>query len=165
MSWLEVFLFIILFLAMLFGLIATFLPAIPGLVIIYGAIFLFALITGFKLIGYQTLIVLGILTAISIILDWLAAIIGVKKMGGSIWGMIGALLGMIVGLIIPGIGVFSFIIFAFIGAFLFEWLASRQTRTALKAGFGSFIGFLAGSLMKFVIGLVMIGVFIWQVLF
>jgi hypothetical protein len=86
-------------------------------------------------------------------------------MGGSYAGMIGAFTGMIVGLSLPGVGIIGFIIGAFVGAYAMELLINKDSRVALRAGLGSFLGFLAGGLMKFVIGAIIIGVFIWQVLF
>ena len=87
-----------------------------------------------------------------------------KKMGGSYFGILGAFIGMIVGLFIPGVGIFGFIIGAFIGAFIFELLINKESKRALKAGIGSFVGFLVGGVIKFAIGVVMIGMFIWHVL-
>lgn len=165
MSWYEISLFIIALIVMFVGLAGTILPVLPGVPIIFGAVLLYGLLTGFTAISYQTLIVMAILTVISLVLDWLATAYGIKKMGGSYIGMIGAFLGMIVGLIIPGVNIFGFIIGAFIGAFVFEWFISQKTRVALRSGIGSFIGFLAGGLMKFVMGAVMIMIFIWSVLF
>jgi len=165
MSWLEITLFIITLVVMIVGLAGVFLPVLPGVPIIFGAAFLYALITGFSTISGQTLIVFAILTIVSLGLDWAASIIGIKKMGGSYAGMIGAFMGMIVGLLLPGVGIIGFIIGAFIGAYAMEFLVNKNSRVALRAGLGSFLGFLVGGLMKFVIGVIIIGVFIWQVLF
>lgn len=150
---------------MLFGLAGVILPLIPGVPIIFGAALLYALLTGFSTISGQTLIIFAILTIASIVLDWVASVVGVKKMGGSYAGMVGAFIGMIVGLLLPGVGIIGFIIGAFVGACVMELLINKNTRVALRAGLGSFLGFLAGGLMKFVVGVIIIGVFVWQVLF
>ncbi len=165
MSWFEILLFILTVAVMLVGLAGVVLPIIPGVPIIFGAALLYALLTGFSTISGQTLIVFAILTVASMVLDWAASVMGVKKMGGSYAGMIGAFIGMIVGLLLPGVGIIGFIIGAFVGAYAMELLINKDSRVALRAGLGSFLGFLAGGLMKFVIGAIIIGVFIWQVLF
>ncbi len=165
MSWSEIILFILAIAVMLVGLAGVVLPVIPGVPLIFGAAFLYALLTDFSTIGGQTLIIFAVLTVASIILDWVASVMGVKKMGGSYAGMIGAFIGMIVGLSVPGIGIIGFIIGAFAGAYAMEFLINKDSRLALRAGLGSFLGFLAGGLMKFVIGAIIIGIFVWQVIF
>jgi len=165
MSWFEITLFIITIAVMLFGLAGVILPLIPGVPIIFGAALLYALLTGFSTISGQMLIIFAILTVFSIVLDWMASVVGVKKMGGSYAGMIGAFIGMVVGLVLPGVGIIGFIIGAFVGAYAMELLINKNTRVALRAGLGSFLGFLAGGLMKFVVGVIIIGVFVYRVLF
>lgn len=150
---------------MLVGLAGVVLPVIPGVPIIFGAALLYAILTDFSAISGQTLIIFAVLTVASMILDWAASLMGVKKMGGSYAGMIGAFIGMIVGLSLPGVGIIGFIIGAFVGAYAMELLINKNTRLALRAGLGSFLGFLAGGLMKFVIGAIIIGIFVWQVIF
>ena len=164
MTWSEILLFIATLLVMLIGLAGVILPILPGIPIIFAAALVYALLTDFAAIGTQTLLIFAILTILALVLDWAAGIIGVKKMGGSRAGMIGAFIGMIVGLILPGVGIVGFIIGAFAGACIMELLVNKDSRTALRAGLGSLLGFLAGSLVKFIIGSIMIGIFIWQVL-
>jgi uncharacterized protein YqgC (DUF456 family) len=157
--------FILAVAVMLVGLAGVFLPVIPGVPIIFGAALLYALLTDFSTISSQTLAVFAILTVVSMVLDWVASVMGVKKMGGSYAGMVGALVGMIIGLLLPGVGIIGFIIGAFAGAYLMELLINKNARVALRAGLGSFLGFLVGGLMKFVIGVIIIGIFVWQVIF
>jgi len=165
MTWFEIVIFILALLVMLVGLAGIILPVVPGVPIIFIAALLYALLTDFATISSQTIIIFAVLTVLSLLLDWLATAVGVKKMGGSYIGMIGAFVGMIAGLLLPGVGIIGFVIGAFVGAFLFELLISKKAQVALRAGFGSFIGFIAGGLLKFVIGASMIGVFVWEVLF
>ena len=127
-------------------------------------VLIYTLLTDFSAISGQVIVIFAALTVLSLLLDWLAGSLGVKKMGGSWAGMVGAFVGMIVGLMIPGAGLFIFIIAAFAGAVIFEMLAGKESRIALKAGLGSFIGFLAGTVIKFAIGVVMLVYFVWKVL-
>ncbi len=147
---------------MLIGLLGVVLPVVPGVPMIFGAALVYAILTDYADINSQIIILFGVMTIVSLVLDWVATAFGVKKMGGSYAGIIGAFLGMIVGFMIPGIGIIGFIIGAFVGAFLFELLVNKEAKTALRAGLGSFIGFIAGGLIKFVIGAAMIGIFVWK---
>jgi len=161
----EITLFILALGIMLVGLAGVILPIIPGTPLILLAAFGFGLLTDFKYITGNTLITLTVLTGVSFVAEWLLTILGIKKMGGSWMGTAGSFVGMIAGLALPGIGLIGFIAGAFIGAVIGEMLAGKNQAQALRAGIGSFIGFLAGSLLKVVIASIMIGLFIWNVLF
>jgi uncharacterized protein YqgC (DUF456 family) len=164
-AWYEVLFFILSLIIMVVGIIGIILPILPGLPLIFGAALFFSIVTGFQYIGAKTMIIFACLTTIGMVLDYMATSLGVKKMGGSTIGMIGAFIGMIVGMLIPGAGIFGFVIGAFIGAVVCELLVGKEAHRALKAGIGSFIGFLAGGVLRFVIGMIMVGIFFYQVLF
>ncbi|KPJ50114.1 MAG: hypothetical protein AMJ41_01865 [candidate division Zixibacteria bacterium DG_27] len=164
MSLTEIAVFIIALVIMLIGLAGVFLPVLPGALLIFGAALLYALLTGFEAFGARTLILLGVLTAVTYLLDWLATAFGIRKMGGSYWGIIGAFIGMAGGLLLAGVGVIGFIAGAFVGAFLMELVVNRETDRALRASLGSFIGFFVSGVGRFLIAVTMIGVFIWEVL-
>ena len=173
MSWIEITYFVITLIIMIIGLFGTILPIIPGSPIILVAALIYALLTDFRDITGNTLIILAVMTGVSLLMDWIASSFGVKKMGGSFFGVIGAAIGMIVGLLIPGVGIIGFIVGAFVGAFVFELMLGKargkgstdnEIHIALKAGLGTFIGFLVGGVLKFALAAVMIGIFVWKVL-
>jgi uncharacterized protein YqgC (DUF456 family) len=158
----EIIYFVSALCVMLFGLVGCVLPVIPGVPLIWLTAFVFSLLTDFEFIGRDYLLIFGILSAASLLLDWIAGVYGAKKLGASRWGMVGAFVGMIVGVIVgtlPG-----FIVGPLIGAAVFELLAGKKSGVALKAGFGTFLGFLAGVVMKFGLGTVMIAVFVYMVI-
>jgi len=165
MTWLEIILFISALIIMFIGMLGVILPVLPGTPLIFIVALVFSILTDFTYLSAQTIILLGILAVISVILDWVAGVLGVKKMGGSKAGMFGAFIGMIVGMFLPGVGIFGFVIGAFVGAFLLELLVNKESKKAFRAGLGSFIGFLVGGVLRLVIGAAMIGIFVWQVLF
>lgn len=154
-------LFLIALVIMLIGLIGTILPLIPGTPLILITAALFGWITGFDLVTGKTLGILAVLTGLALLLDWVASAVGVKRFGGSWFGMIGAVVGMLIGLWIPGGGLVGLIVGAFAGAVLGELLIGKNLRTALAAGIGSLAGFLVGVVGRFAIAATMIGIFIW----
>ena len=156
-------LFILTLLIMLIGLAGTILPMLPGLPIMWLGAFIYALITGFEKIGWTFLGVFALLTVITTLLDYVANLYGAKKMGATRWGILGAFLGMLIGLFAGGL--VGLLLGSFLGAILGEILGGRKGSQALKAGVGTFLGFLGGTLIKFVIGCAMIGIFLWRVLF
>ena len=144
-------------LLMILGLLGSFLPVIPGpftswigLVLLY---FTEAIPTN------VTLIIVTLIVAILIsVLDYIIPSMGTKRFGGTKAGVIGTSVGLVVGLFAPIPG--GIIIGPFIGAFIGELIHKSNSKTALKAAFGSFIGFLASTFIKFIVTLIYFGLFI-----
>jgi uncharacterized protein YqgC (DUF456 family) len=97
--------------------------------------------------GWIALTLLILVTAVSLVMDYLASIYGAKRFGATRKGMAGAIVGGIVGLFfnLPGI-----LLGPFIGAALFELFGGREFKPAMKAGLGATLGLLAGAAGKLV---------------
>jgi len=145
-------------LLMLVGFIGVFAPILPGIPIAWLGLFIYAIGTGFERISVTTIIVFAALTALILLLDFLAPILGAKKFQASKYGMLGAFLGLIVGVIF--FNIWGVIIGPFLGAFLFELLAKRKAKGAFKAALGTFIGYIVGALVKVIFICIMAGFFI-----
>lgn len=65
----------------LLGVIGTFLPAAPGVILVFGGMLLGAWIDGFRRTGWVTLTILGVLTILALLGDMLGALIGAKRVG------------------------------------------------------------------------------------
>ncbi|HSR10310.1 MAG TPA: DUF456 domain-containing protein, partial [Thermodesulfobacteriota bacterium] len=139
------------------GLVGCVVPFLPGSPLIVLGAFLYAWHTEFQTVTWVTLLVLVVLAVASHLLEFFASALGVKRFGGSGWGMTGAAIGAFLGLFggIPGL-----ILGPFLGAFLLELLHTRRLEVSLRSGWGTFIGFLFGTLGKVVIALIMIGIFV-----
>jgi len=155
----DIFLVILGFGLTLLGLIGSFLPVLPGPFTGWVGLLILHLTKAIP----QNWTFLGITLVIAIliwILDYFIPAMGTKKFGGSRYGVIGTTLGLLIGLFfipVPG----GFIIGAFVGALLGEMLHdSKDTNRAIKAAFGSFIGFLASSTLKFLVSLVFLVYFV-----
>jgi uncharacterized protein len=96
----------------------------------------------------------GFVTIVVSLLDYYVPIWGIKKLGGTNYGIWGSTIGVSVGFfVIPAIGVFFG---AFLGALIGELIGKMPVEQALKAAFGSFLGFLSGIFMKLMLCLTMI---------
>jgi uncharacterized protein YqgC (DUF456 family) len=144
------------------GLAGTVLPMLPGSPLILLGAFIYAWYTGFELVTWTTLLWLLILTLVNQTLDFFSSAFGVKKLGGSKWGMTGALVGGILGVFAGG--VWGLFLGSFLGAFLLEMIHSRNMGISLKSGVGTVIGLFFGTLGKLVIAMIMIGIFIMKIL-
>ena len=160
----DIFLLILGFILMLIGIIGSFLPILPGPPISWVGLLLLHFTSAINM----TWTFLGITLAIALLvfaLDYVIPAIGTKKFGGTKAGVIGTTVGLVVALIFPVFGPFGIIIWPFIGALVGELLNKADKKTATKAAFGSFLGFLTGTFMKFLVAIVYLGLFIseaWQ---
>ncbi|MFK5974085.1 MAG: DUF456 domain-containing protein [Flavobacteriaceae bacterium] len=155
----DIALFIIGFILMFIGIIGSFLPILPGPTISWVGLLLLHLTEAIP----DDWWFLGITAAVALLvfaLDYIIPAMGTKKFGGSKAGMIGTTVGLLVAIFFPILGIFGIIIWPFVGALVGELINKTDQKTALKAAFGSFLGFLTGTFLKFVTTLVFMGFFI-----
>lgn len=141
---LEIFLIIASAICLLVGLAGCILPLLPGPPISYVGLLLLHF-TGKVHFSTTQLVVWAIVVVAIVVLDYLTPVIGTKRFGGSKYGNRGCLAGTFVGLCFLPWGI---VVGPFAGAVIGELIGKRPFKTALKAGFGSFVGFLFGTLLK-----------------
>jgi len=156
MSWEQIIGLSVTLLVMLFGLIGSVVPVLPGTPVVLIAAIIHRLYFGEASINNLFLLVLVVLTGLSLLLDFLSSVLGAKKFGATWRGMVGAVVGGIVGLCfaLPGI-----ILGPFLGAMIFEMLGGKEFKIAARAGAGAMIGLLLGVVGKFSICVMMIALF------
>jgi uncharacterized protein YqgC (DUF456 family) len=139
------------------GAVGTFLPAIPGVPLVFVGMLLAAWIDHFTRIGWITLTVLGVLTALALGIDILATVMGAKRAGASRLALLGAAIGTVVGLFfgIPGI-----LLGPFVGAAAGELVSRRSVEAAARVGVATWIALLISSVAKAAILCLMIGIFV-----
>jgi len=156
----EIFLIIIGIILLIVGILGCIVPIIPGPPITYLAL----LIMQFKSnppFTTKFLVIWALITIVVTVLDYVVPAWGTKKLGGTKWGIWGSIIGLFAGIFFfPPIGL---IVGPFLGAFIGEIIAGKDSKTALKSGFGSFIGFVTGTLLKLVVSIVMAYYFIINV--
>jgi hypothetical protein len=86
--------------------------------------------------------------------DNVAALFGARRAGASGWGVFGAGVGALAGLVfgLPGV-----VLGPAVGALVFEYFRNPDAKKALRAGAGGFLGFLLGVIAKAVFGFLLIG--------
>jgi len=148
----EYVLLILSFLLLIIGFLGSFLPIIPGTPLSWSGLLCLYLIKGIP-INY-TLLGLTLLFVVAIsVLDYIIPAQGTKRFGGSKYGIWGTNIGLVIGIFIPI--PLGFIFCPFLGALFGEILYDySDINRALKAAFGSFIGFLLGTFIKIVTCLV-----------
>jgi hypothetical protein len=141
----------------LVGIAGTVLPGLPGAVLVLAGLALAAWIDGFARVGLGTLVVLAALTAATYALDVVATAAGARRFGTSWWGVLGAVVGTLGGLVfgLPGL-----LVGPFLGAFAAELIACRDVGQAGRAGVGAWLGLLLGTAARLGLVLAMVGIFV-----
>ncbi|MGD9328899.1 MAG: DUF456 domain-containing protein [Cyclobacteriaceae bacterium] len=144
----DVVLIIIGIILLLIGFAGCIIPGIPGPPIAYIGLLIQVFKTEnpftTKFLIIWALIMIGVSA-----LDYIVPVLGTKKFGGSKRGVWGSVIGLFAGIFFfPPIGL---IVGPFLGAFIGELSGGKETESALKAGFGSFIGFITGVVLKLVV--------------
>ncbi len=149
---------------MLLGILGSFLPVLPGPPISWVGLLLLALTRAVPE-DWWFLGITAVVALIVVALDYWIPALGTKKFGGSRAGMIGTTVGLLIAIVFPVLGIAGIIIWPFVGAIVGELLNKSDQKTALKAAFGSFVGFLTGTFLKFVVAIIYLGFFaldVWE---
>lgn len=149
----------LLLLVMLLGVAGSFIPALPGITLVLGAIIVWGLIKGFAGLAWALGVAIAALI-FSIAIDYLAGIIGAQRVGASRWGQIGAVVGMLLGLfgLLPALPfggpIFGIIFGTVLGAFVGEFLhrgeldLPKRIQQSFKVGIAIVVGNLVGNLLQ-----------------
>lgn len=155
-----IYLFILCLILMLVGLLGVVLPVLPGVPLAWAGLLIFAAVTAFEKISLTTVLIFLGLSIIALVLDVVVPLLGAKKYKAGKYGVLGAFLGLIVGM--PIFGFPGIILGPFLGAAAGELLSGRDLNQAGKSALGTLFGFLAGGLLKFILIFIMIGVLIFS---
>lgn len=145
---------------MIMGILGSFLPVLPGIPLSWLGLLVLHLSSVIPM-NYLFLGVTLLIAVIIFALQYAIPAFGTKYFGGSRGGMIGATIGLVFGIFIPV--PFAILIAPFVGAFIGEILQKSNTRTALRAASGSFIGLLASTFMEFIVTGIFLLLYIYKI--
>lgn len=137
---------------LLLGIVGCLMPFLPGPPLAYASLLLLQ-VSSHKPYTENFLIIWALVTGMVLLADYYIPIWSAKKFGGTKSGVWGATIGLIAGIFF--FPPFGLIIGPFIGAFAGEMLNKQGSEKAFRSALGSFIGFVAGTLMKLGICIVM----------
>lgn len=138
------------------GIAGSVLPALPGVPLVFAGLLLAAWAGGFEQVGAFPLVVLGVLTLLSFVIDMAATAMGAKRVGATKLAVAGAALGTLAGLFL---GLPGLIIGPFAGAVAGELMSHGQVQQATRAGVATWMGLLFGTLAKLALIFTMLGLF------
>jgi uncharacterized protein len=162
LKFMDTFLIVLAVILLITGIAGCILPFVPGPPLAYISLLLLQF-TSKKPFTEEFLIIWGLATLAVVLADYYIPIWGTKKFGGTKAGVWGATIGLVIGMFFfPPIGI---IVGPFLGAFVGELINNSQdSNKAFRSALGSFIGFIAGTVMKLGVSFVMCFYFIRAIL-
>ncbi len=145
---------------MVIGLVSIVIPFLPATLVIWLGIFLYGVGTNFAVVNSQLLLTVSVLAFGTVFLDYIMAIWGHRKYHGSLWGILGALVGGFIGAVFGNFA--GFVLGPIFGAILFELLRGRDNIFSIKTERFTIVGYIGGTLVKFAVSIAMIGLFLWE---
>lgn len=154
--------FVLAALLILAGIAGAVLPALPGVPLVFAGMLLAAWADHFQHVGAITLTLLGVLSVLALLIDFVAGMLGAKRVGASSRALWGATIGTFAGLFfgIPGL-----LLGPFVGAVIGELSAGSRVGAATRVGIGTWLGLLFGTLAKLALCFTMVGIFLLAFVF
>ncbi len=139
------------------GIAGIVVPALPGHVLIFAGLAVAAWANDFAHVGAWTLLVIGVIGAVSYLVDIAAAALGARHVGASQAAVVGAALGTLLGIPfgLPGV-----LLGPLVGAVIGELSVNRELGRAAGVGLAAWVGFLIGTAVKVALAFLMIGIFL-----
>jgi len=144
------------------ALVGSLLPFIPGPPLGFLALLFYAYTTGFHVVTVKVLLFFAALTVLTLILDFFGPVLGASRSKASPSGMAGAILGAFFGFFVAG--PYGVIFGPLIGGFIGEYFSAYDSARALQTAWGSFVGYMLSTIIRFAVALSMAFYFLFALL-
>ncbi len=136
------------------GIAGLALPALPGAPVMFAGFVVAAWADDFAYLGTGTLVVFGVLSLLTYVIDIVAGLLGARRFNASRQAVFGAGIGILVGIFfgLPGI-----LLGPFLGAVAGELYLRRHWKAAGWSGLGATLGMLLGAALKLTLAFGMLG--------
>lgn len=138
------------------GLVGAIVPALPGIPLIFGGMWLAAGVDHYTHLGLWWLLGIAIVGVVGMTMDLLAGALGAKRVGASPRAVWGALWGTVIGLFL---GLPGLLLGPFLGALLGELAAGNSVLRSTRIGVNAWIGLIFGTMIKLVSSVTMVALF------
>ena len=143
----DILIMVLAIILMVGGIAGCVLPILPGAPLAYAGLLLLHF-TGLAHFSTAQLIVWLIVVVVLQVVDYITPLLGSKYSGGTSFGNRGCVAGTLLGLFFMPWGV---ILGPFLGAVAGEMMGGSDFPHAVRAGIGTLIGFLLGTLLKVIV--------------
>ncbi len=155
MDWLGLSFRLLVLLVMLVGLFGLVIPIFPGIVVIWGAALVYGLVSGFGSLGGWLFAGITVLMLIGVVVDNIAMSAGARKGGASWWSIAASIVAALAGTyFFPPLGG---LVLAPVVLLTAEYLRRRDLPQAWEATRGYLLGCGWAFVIRFALGVVMIG--------
>ncbi len=143
-------------------------PPLPGPLVSWCGMLIYRIFSNEPHVDWAVVVVFGAIAVGTVLFDFLSSAIGAKKFGATWHGGLGAILGVICLpiLLTPiGLGVLGIIAGPLVGAFIGERLGGNTFSGSAKAGGGAFLAFIAATIVKILVSVVMLATIAFATVF
>ena len=158
----EILLYVLGFAALAVGVAGVVLPILPGSIFLVAGTALVAWAGHFTRVGWGMVALSAVIALLVWLVDLAAAALGAKAFGASRWSVVGASIGLVVGLFLGPLGI---VLGPVVGAIAFELARNPDLGRALKAGAGAFLGLVLGNAVKIALAFVLVGAVVLALVF
>ena len=154
--------YFIIFLGFVFAII----PILPGSLVVFAGMLVYASSTQFKALGMGPLVILGVIAVLAWASEWALSILTSRRTGAT-WKTIGgAIIGGLVGaallsLPVPIIGtLFGAVVGTVLGVFIVEMVLKGDVGPALKTSGAYLVGCFVARIVELTLCFIMLGIFL-----
>lgn len=145
---------------MLVGFLSILFPFLPSVLVIWLGAFIYGVGTDFEVVDPSLMLIISALAFGTILLDYFSNAWGHRRFRGTVWGVLGAVVGGFVGAVFGPFG--GFVLGPVFGAIVFEMIRGRDNIFGIETDHFTIVGFIGGTLVKFAVGVAMMGLFLWR---
>ena len=120
-----------------------------------------AWIDDFARVGTTTVVIVTVLAVLAWSLDYVAGLLGARRVGASKKALLGAAVGTVAGLFMGLVGV---LFMPLVGAAIGEYMVQKDQRHAVRVGVATWVGIMVGLIAKVVLSFIMVGIFVLALL-
>ncbi len=146
------------------GVAGIVVPILPGMLLVWFTVVVYAWRTGFEIIGWPTLTVITIIALVTGLSNIWLPLLGAQKTGAAKRALFLGVIGAIIGTFVIPIPLLGTVIGYAIGVFLGEFMKQRDWRLALKSSLGGVAGWGISTVVEIVGALLILVIFVVQVL-
>ena len=146
----------------LIGLIGAFLPILPGSILVWFTVLVYAILEGWQAVTPFVFVIVTVICLVTGTANIWLSLLGAKTGGAStqalIFGVLGSIIGLFVFSLIGSISGYA------LGIIVGEYMKQKDWNLALKASFGGLAGWGVSTAIQAGGTLIILILFVWRVL-